>query len=443
LVIGSSGLLAFVWLALGQKTPPSSVVATVQNRSAPALGSLSFDLDEIVRIGRKNDIREQFWWVLDVATDAEDNIYVLDQKNARIQIFDPAGSFVRTIGRAGQGPGEFNKPRALNFDKRGHLYVEDPPRVIEFDTNGTFVKSVARGFFADPSFPAGSGGFLAVRGKRVGQLENLSCLIKIDEYGSPTELLARPETIYVAKVPQGEMSISTGHELRMHLAKIDEGAFVYGYPADYELTIADHGGQPILRFRRTAPVPRFSDPEREALSAEGVPLPPVKPYFYGLLVDSEKRIYVQRNATPPLPAAVQGNGPSGTQMEMDVFNRRGVFLYQTVLPLNTRLIKNGFLYRVTLSDDGESEQVVKYRIANWSRIKSGDRPGAEFDDQPLSFRPSSSSWRWSTGDGEPVMRSRAPVVLGKGMTSRMDSSPARNMTRRSKPWAMPPCGGAP
>jgi hypothetical protein len=61
----------------------------------------------------------------------------------------------------------------------------------------------------------------------------------------------------------------------------------------------------------------------------------------------------------------------------------------------------------------------------------------------FSFKPSSVSWSSPTSEGEPVMRSKAPVVLGKGMTSRMDSSPARNMTSRSKPKAMPPCGGAP
>jgi hypothetical protein len=330
-------------------------------------------LNEVVRIGHKGDIREQFWWVFDVATDAEDNIYVLEYKNCRIQVFDPAGSFLRTIGRAGQGPGEFNRPRALAFDARGHLYVEDPPRIIEFDKNGIFVKSIVLGFFADPTFPTASGGFMAIRGRRVDQLKSVSCLLNIDGNGAPTELLARPETTYVVKVPQGEMSISTGHELRLYLAKIDAGAFVYGYPTDYELTISDPRGVPVLRFRRTAPVPRFSDAEREAITAEGIPVPPVKPYFYGLLVDSEKRIYVQRNAAPPLPVAVHGDDPSGGRMDMDVFSRKGVFLYQTVLPLNTRLIKNGFLYRVALSDDGESEQIVKYRIGNWSSLESGCR----------------------------------------------------------------------
>ena len=41
------------------------------------------------------------------------------------------------------------------------------------------------------------------------------------------------------------------------------------------------------------------------------------------------------------------------------------------------------------------------------------------------------------------MGSLALLVFGKAMTSRMESLRARSITRRSKPSAMPPCGGAP
>src|SRR3989441_860991 len=49
----------------------------------------------------------------------------------------------------------------------------------------------------------------------------------------------------------------------------------------------------------------------------------------------------------------------------------------------------------------------------------------------------------SPGDGAGVSRSCARCVLGNAMTSRMESVPAIIATMRSKPNAMPPCGGAP
>src|SRR5215510_11325248 len=56
---------------------------------------------------------------------------------------------------------------------------------------------------------------------------------------------------------------------------------------------------------------------------------------------------------------------------------------------------------------------------------------------------SSRSCRSSTGAGACVSRSCARCVFGNAMTSRIDSAPAISAARRSRPNAIPPCGGAP
>jgi sugar lactone lactonase YvrE len=61
----------------------------------------------------------------DVASDKDGNIYILDSGNARIQKFGPDGKYLATIGRKGQGPGEFLMPDAMGFDKDGNLVVDD------------------------------------------------------------------------------------------------------------------------------------------------------------------------------------------------------------------------------------------------------------------------------------------------------------------------------
>ena len=48
-----------------------------------------------------------------------------------------------------------------------------------------------------------------------------------------------------------------------------------------------------------------------------------------------------------------------------------------------------------------------------------------------------------SGDGACVSRSCARCVLGKAITSRIDSAPVISVTMRSRPKARPPCGGAP
>ncbi len=83
----------------------------------------------------------------DVAVSRTGDIFVADghgrlpTDNARIVKFDKSGKFVKTWGKKGTAPGEFDCPHTLAFDSRGRLYVGDRQnnRIQIFDQNGTFV----------------------------------------------------------------------------------------------------------------------------------------------------------------------------------------------------------------------------------------------------------------------------------------------------------------
>ncbi len=62
---------------------------------------------------------------LDMAVDAAGNIFILDGGNQRIQVFGPEGRYVRTIGRRGQGPGEFESLSSICIDRQGNFHVLD------------------------------------------------------------------------------------------------------------------------------------------------------------------------------------------------------------------------------------------------------------------------------------------------------------------------------
>src|SRR5690625_726016 len=61
----------------------------------------------------------------------------------------------------------------------------------------------------------------------------------------------------------------------------------------------------------------------------------------------------------------------------------------------------------------------------------------------LSFKDKSFSCAVSTGPGASVNGSDAEAVFGKRMVSRKFVFPARSITSRSNPSAIPPCGGVP
>ena len=98
----------------------------------------------------------------DVASDKDGNIYILDSGNARIQKFGPDGKYLATIGRKGQGPGEFLMPDAIALDKDGNLVVADSSqtRIQVIIGGGKDVRSVRRQGRARQRHPApASGGF--------------------------------------------------------------------------------------------------------------------------------------------------------------------------------------------------------------------------------------------------------------------------------------------
>ena len=61
----------------------------------------------------------------DVVVDSDGNIYVLDERNTRIQKLTPEGIFLLSIGRHGQGPGDFQYPYSMDIDDADRLHVFD------------------------------------------------------------------------------------------------------------------------------------------------------------------------------------------------------------------------------------------------------------------------------------------------------------------------------
>jgi len=61
--------------------------------------------------------------------------------NARIVKFSPDGKFIKTWGKKGPAPGDFDTPHGLAFDSRGRLFVADRNnnRIQIFDQDGKFL----------------------------------------------------------------------------------------------------------------------------------------------------------------------------------------------------------------------------------------------------------------------------------------------------------------
>jgi DNA-binding beta-propeller fold protein YncE len=108
-------------------SPDGKVLMTMGKAGEAGDGPDTFNQPSAVAIGRNGDI------------------FVADghggNTNARIVKFTKDGKFIKTWGKKGTGPGEFDAPHALAFDSKGRLFVADRGnnRIQIFDQDGAFV----------------------------------------------------------------------------------------------------------------------------------------------------------------------------------------------------------------------------------------------------------------------------------------------------------------
>lgn len=119
-------------------------VEVVNNPEVPLHPGNVLSLEEELSIGEAEGGEAYiFSRIRDVEVDKAGRIYVLDSYEANVKVFDRDGNYSRTIGRKGQGPGEFMFPNDIYIDEKDKIYISDGEndRLSVFDENGDFIDS--------------------------------------------------------------------------------------------------------------------------------------------------------------------------------------------------------------------------------------------------------------------------------------------------------------
>jgi sugar lactone lactonase YvrE len=96
----------------------------------------------------------------DVAWDSEGNIYITDGYiNSRVAKYDKNGDWVKSWGTKGSGPGQFIIPHAIVIDRNNNIYVGDRSnrRIQVFDTEGKFLRMFTIDVPPPPGIPPVNG----------------------------------------------------------------------------------------------------------------------------------------------------------------------------------------------------------------------------------------------------------------------------------------------
>ena len=96
-----------------------------------------------------------FGRIFSIAADDDLNVYVFDHQGQHVRVYDSLGTYVETLGRQGEGPGEFSRAEAIALLPDGRLVVRDPgnqrasrssvPNLVRRNSGDTWWAACTRG----------------------------------------------------------------------------------------------------------------------------------------------------------------------------------------------------------------------------------------------------------------------------------------------------------
>ena len=99
-------------------------VRVIGNPAEPMEPVIESTPKELWRIGGDTDDEDEFFGVISqILSDDAGNVYLLDSQLNEIEVFSPDGEYLRSLGREGEGPGEFRAPTSMFFTRDGNLGV--------------------------------------------------------------------------------------------------------------------------------------------------------------------------------------------------------------------------------------------------------------------------------------------------------------------------------
>lgn len=330
-------------------------VTVVKNPKDPLFQKEAFHLAEELSIGESQGKEEyMFSQISKIAVNKNGDIYALDIKERHVKVFNRDGVYIQTIGKGGNGPGEFIRPRGLVFSSCKKLAVGGMLRLSFFSLDGKFLYRLK---------PTKLGYVIQFDIDSQGDIILLSIELQSDitqfELKKFSPELNEICTYQIARKPRSKSNGINPFTPVLSWAMLVNDKVVCGYPADgYRLKIYDREGTIEREIRKKHKHEPVTENDKKAIleflkmdPGTKIDSPSKKLPFRQIYADDEGRLFVQT-------WRILHNGEG---FIYDIFDSKGKFISTVPLKFVPLVIKNNRLY--TIEEDEEGYQYIKrYKI---------------------------------------------------------------------------------
>ncbi len=329
-------------------------ITIINNPKEPIYADNFCVLEEELKIGEAEGLEEyMFQQIGSIAVDEDERIYISDWKESHIKVYNQSGEYLRTIGRRGQGPGEFQRITRIQILKQNELFVFDgnSRRLSFFSLDGRFIKLKSVPAIQALDLMMNSKGELLANAVQLNP-QSAQAVTSVGIYDSEF----RPVKTLIASEPQDVLMPFLPFNV---WTPLKNETILVGFNKFYDLHIFDFQGNLIKRIKKDfAPVKITTEEKRERLKSLQQPLykevPNSHPAFRKVTDDDEGRLFVETWEQPE----------SGDGHVFNVHDKEGRFLSTITLKFPPKVWKKGKLY--TIETDEEGYQYVKRYKVSWN-----------------------------------------------------------------------------
>jgi hypothetical protein len=357
----------------GAKVETIDGVTYVHNPAAPLHPEKTVTFEEEFTLSDKDETGEiRLFKPGRYVVDAEGHVYIVDESDTSIKVFDADGKYLRTIGRKGSGPGEFGQISDLALLPDGRLLVTDfeTRRTSFLSPTGEFLSSFQwKKFFGQVHLATNS--FYTVD-ETVTTEETRELWVKTIDFSGEEliafgkfkypefKMLRQGNTTFGTSIPYSPRSVFIGDQLRQLLN--------HGLNDKYHIEVYDGEGKLVRKIDRPyEPPPITSEDIEEFLGRfkdrpdspfarliKEMELPKVKTVTDRMIVDSEGNLWVRTNE--------ERKEGEKTFNAFDVFDPKGFYDARVWLDFSPSFFPDAKMYRLVEDEKSGALQLKRYKI---------------------------------------------------------------------------------